>query len=542
MVEGALGFLSPAPRPGRQEPRSPGPREPAVSFACCSALTASGRAVVVASPAPLAAKGQGLGNWGPERPPSPGDLGAWCPAHGEHPARFPLLTLLIRSHPCIPSPSFTDRNARPHRLPRRVGRAGIPSGTWAGMPCWFLCPTRTRIHIGSDLAAADTGAAGEGDGSKGKESAVGVQAPVLRNLGGLPGPCHLLLPSFPKPACTMSVSSGEMGPSLTQEILSHLGLVNKPAAWGTLGTLRTFLSFSVDKDVQRLLRAITGRGVDQGAILEVLTNRSREQRQLISQAFRERTQQDLLKSLRVALSGNLEWIVVALLQPLAQSDAQELRKALKGSGSAEDVAVEILATRAPPQLQECLAAYKHSFQVDAEEDIKSETSSILQDLLLALAKGGRDSYSGIIDYNLAEQDVQALRQVEGPWVPIFTQRNPEHLLRVCDLYQWRTGRALEEAVRDRFHGDAQVALLSLASVVRNTPLYFADKLHRALQETEPNYQVLMRILVSRNETDLLSIRAEFKKKFGESLYSSLQRAVKGDCRPALLALCRAEDL
>ncbi|XP_045400958.1 annexin A9 isoform X2 [Lemur catta] len=46
------------------------------------------------------------------------------------------------------------------------------------------------------------------------------------------------------------------------------------------------------------------------------------------------------------------------------------------------------------------------FQVEAEEDIKSETSGILQDLLLALAKGGRESYSGIIDYNLAEQDVQ----------------------------------------------------------------------------------------------------------------------------------------
>lgn len=32
------------------------------------------------------------------------------------------------------------------------------------------------------------------------------------------------------------------------------------AAWGTLGTLRTFLSFGVDKDVQRLLRAIAGQG------------------------------------------------------------------------------------------------------------------------------------------------------------------------------------------------------------------------------------------------------------------------------------------
>ncbi|KAM8786892.1 annexin A9 isoform 2-T2 [Rhynchonycteris naso] len=307
----------------------------------------------------------------------------------------------------------------------------------------------------------------------------------------------------------MSVTSEKTGLSLTQEILSHLGLANKTAAWGTLGTLRTFVSFSVDKDVQRLLRAIAGQGVDHTAIVDVLTNRNREQRQLISRAFQERTQQN--------------------------------------SGSAEDVVVEILATRTPPQLQECLTVYKHDFQVKVEEDIKSETSGTLQDLLLSLAKGGRESYSEIIDYNLAEQDVQALKGatgigIEETWVLILTQRNPEHLVRVFDQYQRCTGHELEHTVRNCFHGDAQMALLSLASVIRNTALYFADKLHQALQETEPNYQTLMRILISRSETDLLSIRAEFKKKFGKSLYSSLQGAVKGDCQLALLALCRAEDL
>lgn len=79
-------------------------------------------------------------------------------------------------------------------------------------------------------------------------------------------------------------------------------------------------------------------------------------------------------------------------------------------------------------------------------------------------------------------------------------------------------------------------------MMRNTALYFANKLHQALQETEPNFRVLMRVLISRSESDLLSIRAEFKKKFGKSLYSSLQDAVGGDCRSALLALCRAEDI
>ncbi|XP_007531599.1 annexin A9 [Erinaceus europaeus] len=345
----------------------------------------------------------------------------------------------------------------------------------------------------------------------------------------------------------MSVTSEETAPSLTQEILSHLGLASKAAAWGTLGTLRTFLSFSVDKDVQRLLRAITGQGVDHPTILAVLTNCSREQRQLVSRTFQERTQQDLLQSLQAALSGSLERIVVALLQPTAQLDAQELRAALKDSGSAEDVAIEILATRNPYQLRECLAVYKCDFQVEAEEDISSETCGVLQDLLLALAKGKRESYCGVIDYHLSEQDAQTLEQAKGPsmegtWVLILTQRNPEHLRRVLELYQRFTGQELEDTIRDRFLGATQVALLSLASIIRNTPLYFAEKLHQALQEPEPSHQVLMRILVSRCEVDLLSIRAEFRKKFGKSLYSSLQETVEGDSQAALLALCRAEDM
>lgn len=47
---------------------------------------------------------------------------------------------------------------------------------------------------------------------------------------------------------------------LTQTRMPPTPCAPQTAAWGTLGVLRTFLSFSVDKDVQRLLRAIAGQG------------------------------------------------------------------------------------------------------------------------------------------------------------------------------------------------------------------------------------------------------------------------------------------
>ena len=40
-------------------------------------------------------------------------------------------------------------------------------------------------------------------------------------------------------SCTMSVTNGKTGLSLTQEILSHLGLAKKVGAAGTVGTIFT---------------------------------------------------------------------------------------------------------------------------------------------------------------------------------------------------------------------------------------------------------------------------------------------------------------
>lgn len=124
------------------------------------------------------------------------------------------------------------------------------------------------------------------------------------------------------------------------------------------------------------------------------------------------------------------------------------------------------------------------FQVDAAEDIKSETRGILRDLLLALAKvrgtglggrelphwggpscgvmsrrglwgetkvwfvglvikncppksppesfssqGGREAYTGIIDYNLAAQDVQ----VSKGWGSVHRRAHKTRYLRAGDL-------------------------------------------------------------------------------------------------------------
>ncbi|XP_061461924.1 annexin A9 isoform X1 [Rhineura floridana] len=347
----------------------------------------------------------------------------------------------------------------------------------------------------------------------------------------------------------MSPVSGLQKLSLADEILGHLPLVDKTAVWGTLGTIRPHLSFEVEKDVQALLKAVSGKGVAYGTIIDLLTNRSNKQRQQIAEEFLDFTKQDLLKTLEAAVSGNLEGVIVGLLRPAAQYDAHEINVALKGLEG--DTLIEILSTRTSQQIREILDFYKHDFHSDLEKDVASGTSDCFHDLLVALIKGNRERYPGVIDYVLIRQDTKALVGTGGSdpgslddseWIRILTQRSHEHLNRVFRRYHEMTGFQIEEAMAKILQGKAQEAGLTLVSVLRNTPLYFATKLYQAVKGPVASPRTLARILISRSETDLLSIRAEFRKHYGISLYSFIRAETNGNYQAALLGLCRAEDL
>ncbi|CAI5798549.1 annexin A9 [Podarcis lilfordi] len=347
----------------------------------------------------------------------------------------------------------------------------------------------------------------------------------------------------------MSLVNGIERRSLVNEILRHLPLADKTAVWGTLGTIRPHLNFEVEKDVQTLLDAVSGKGVEYVTVIDLLTNRSNEQRQQIAEEFLNFTKQDLLKTLEAAFSGHLEGVITGLLKPAAQFDAHEINLALKGLEA--DTLLEILSTRTSQQLREILSCYKHDFSLDLEKDITSQTSGFLQGLLHALIKGNRERYSGVIDYVLIRQDTQALagpgggdpgRLDESEWIRILTERSPQHLNRVFIWYHKMTGLQVEEAMKKYLEGKALEAGLTLVSILRNTPLYFATKLYQAVKGPETSPRTLARILISRSETDLLSIRSEFRKHYGISLYSFLQAEMNGNYQTALLGLCRAEDL
>uniref|UniRef100_A0A8C0GQZ3 Annexin A9 n=1 Tax=Chelonoidis abingdonii TaxID=106734 RepID=A0A8C0GQZ3_CHEAB len=312
--------------------------------------------------------------------------------------------------------------------------------------------------------------------------------------------------------------------SLTHEILSQLPLAQQTTAWGTLGTIKSYLGFDAESDLQHLVEAILGPGA----------------RPLLGLSCSDRSGalfQDLLKSMEAALSGNLERVIMGLLKPLAQYDAHELRVAILRPSF---VSVIYHTATQGPLVAECCNCEQTYCYVGC--GVRDTTSDHVTNLSLrpSTLQGKREHYTGIIDYALIQQDAEVSLGMCPSWEwgrePGLTLPSPTPV--VFGQYRKSHGLEVEETICKRFQGDGQVAMLALASVCRNTPRYFTERLHNG---PGTDVKVLTRILISCSETDLLSIRSEFRKRHGKSLYSCLQVSI-GDYQAALLALCRAEDL
>lgn len=77
----------------------------------------------------------------------------------------------------------------------------------------------------------------------------------------------------------------------------------------------------------------------------------------------------------------------------ANSDAQVLRKAMKGFGTDEDALINVICRRSNEQRQLISRAYKTNFGKDLLEDLKSECSGNFEKLMIALMTPIVDFYA-----------------------------------------------------------------------------------------------------------------------------------------------------
>uniref|UniRef100_A0A8C3G7N6 Annexin n=1 Tax=Cyclopterus lumpus TaxID=8103 RepID=A0A8C3G7N6_CYCLU len=304
------------------------------------------------------------------------------------------------------------------------------------------------------------------------------------------------------------------------------------------GTVKDKANFKVEEDVSALRKAIEGVGTTEKTLIEVLTQRSNAQRQLIAKAYEKATGRKLAADLEGDTHGDFEDVLVALVTAPDIYDCQEVIKAIKGAGTTESTLTEIFASRSNRQIKALSEAYL------ASKCSYTETQIIVKQL----ANGKRDESTNV-DTAKAKADAKALYEAgekkwgtdEGTFIDVLCHRSIPQLRQTLVEYKNISKKTLQESIESEMSGSMESLLVAVVKCVKNVPAYLAERLFRSMKGAGTTESTLTRIMVSRSEIDLLDIRAEYKKLFGSSIYSALESEVSGSYGDTLKRLCGQDD-
>lgn len=315
------------------------------------------------------------------------------------------------------------------------------------------------------------------------------------------------------------------------------------AMTATQGTIRAAANFDALADAEKLRKAMKGFGTDEQTIIDVVSNRSNDQRQKIKAAFKTAYGKDLIKDLKSELSGNVEELVIALFMPQTYYDAYSVYHAMKGAGTKEGVLIEILCSRTNCEIRNIVACYKTEFGRDIEKDIRSDTSGHFERLLVSMCQGNRDE-SQTVNMQTVEQDAQRLYQAgegklgtdESSFNLVLASRSFPHLKAVSEAYARVSKRDLLSAIGREFSGHIEDGLKAILHCAINRPAYFAERLYKSMKGAGTKDSTLIRVVVTRSEIDLVQIKQAFVQMYQTSLSSMIAGDTSGDYRKMLVAI------
>ena len=300
--------------------------------------------------------------------------------------------------------------------------------------------------------------------------------------------------------------------------------------------------FNPSQDAQMIKASlIKPRKLDQ--LIEIITHRSNEQRQEIMKIYNNQNEIPLQKEFQSNLSGNFKEAVLALFYPPVDYDCYLINKAVEGLGTNEDTLIEVISSRSIERLNEIKQRYPQMYKKEIKDVIKSETSGHLQKILLSLLETDRSQNK---NPNPQECDESAKRlyfsqkekreMTYNSFIYVFTKKSREELALISKIYFQIYFNTLLHEVENIFSGDGRRVLKAILYSLLSPSEYFAYRIHKALKGFLVNDDIIIRILVSRDEIDIELIKRYYKQLYETSLYEALINKTSGDFRNLLLSL------
>ena len=300
----------------------------------------------------------------------------------------------------------------------------------------------------------------------------------------------------------------------------------------------------MSNDAETLRNAMKGFGTDENTLIKVVGNRTNRQRQIIKEQYKAAFGRDLISDLKSELHGKMEDAFVALFTDPIEFDADSLRDALHGAGTDEDTLIEIIASRNNQQLFAIKQCYNTKYQRDLEADIKSDVHGTLQNLLVSLLQGKRSmnpnpdqGRCAAIAKEIFDAGEAKLGTDESSFNKYFVSLSPVELICVAQHYHKLTGHTILEAIEKEFHGDSKKAFKTIVYATLSPSEYFATRVNKAIKNFGTKDHLLMRVLITRDEIDMPTIKQYYKQLYGKDMIEEIKSDIHGEYQKLMIELC-----
>ncbi|XP_048578415.1 annexin A7 isoform X2 [Nematostella vectensis] len=322
-----------------------------------------------------------------------------------------------------------------------------------------------------------------------------TSAPVPQQAPARPGP-----PSRPPPP-----SGGGSAAPVAQMASMSLG----QTVYGH-GTVKAASPFDAETDCELLRKAMRGMGTNEAELIGILANRSNAQRVEIRKRYKTMYGKDLMNDLKSELSGNLEECLLAMMEPSVLYDAKCLRRGMRGAGTDEETLIDILCTRSNQEIEAIKREYKEYYKRDLEKDCVSETSGHFKRLLVSMCQGNRDT-NMTVDMAKATKEAQDLYKAgekkwgtdESRFNVVLASRSFPQLQATFNEYIKISQRDIMNSIDREMSGDLKAGFRCIVQCARNPAEYFADRLWKSMKGAGTDDSLLIRVVVSRSEVDLV---------------------------------------
>lgn len=224
--------------------------------------------------------------------------------------------------------------------------------------------------------------------------------------------------------------------------------------------------------------------------------------------------------------------------------AEALRNAMSGFGTDEDAIVFIMGNHTNAQREEIATAYKTAYGKDLSDDLKSELTGDLEEMVLALMTPAR-KYDAIQLHNA----ISGAGTDETAIIEILCTKNNCEIEELKEEYKKEYETELEEDLGGDTSGYFRRLLVSLLAGGRETDEWFADN-DRAREDAQKFFDAgearwgteeadLNAILCLRSYCQLIETFNIFEEIAGKTIEESIDEECSGALKDGYLAVVQS---